>query len=387
MSVASNTVVPESVPPRFVVMLVYPGVLAMDIFGPLEAFASANAIAHRPLYRLAIAGMSIAPVDTSLGIRITPSVAAADIEEPIDTLLVSGGYGQVEASSNEPLLAWLRAGRKRARRCGSICTGAFVLAAAGLLDGKRATTHWAMAEELGRRYPQVSVEVDRIFVRDGNVYTSAGVTAGIDLALGMIEEDHGRTLALRVARSLVVHLKRAGGQSQFSNLLLAQFAASPAVRLVQEWALENLAADLSVKTLAKRAHMSERTFRRAFAEETGETPRDFVERIRIDAARGLFEEAQLSVQRWPHAAVSKPSTICAAPSSAAWMSRRSNIASASASPTTSRRATLRRNDRAGRESRQFGRFCRLGPWPSRVRWAMLRASGALTWGCTLGDWT
>jgi transcriptional regulator GlxA family with amidase domain len=296
MSVASNTVAPEQVPSRFVVMLVYPGVVAMDIFGPLEAFASANAVAHRPLYRLAIAGMSIAPVDSSLGIRITPSVAVADIKEPIDTLLVSGGYGQVEASSNEPLLAWLRAGRKRARRCGSICTGAFVLAAAGLLDGKRATTHWAMAEELGRRYPQVSVEVDRIFVRDGNVYTSAGVTAGIDLALGMIEEDHGRTLALRVARSLVVHLKRAGGQSQFSNLLLAQFAASPAVRLVQEWALENLAGDLSVKALAKRAHMSERTFRRAFAEETGETPRDFVERIRIDAARGLFEEAQLSVQ-------------------------------------------------------------------------------------------
>lgn len=153
-----------------------------------------------------------------------------------------------------------------------------------------------MAEELGRRYPQVSVEVDRIFVRDGSLYTSAGVTAGIDLALGMIEEDHGRTLALRVARSLVVHLKRAGGQSQFSNLLLAQFAASPAVRLTQEWALENLAADLSVKTLAVRAHMSERTFRRAFAEETGETPRDFVERIRIDAARGLFEEAQLPAQ-------------------------------------------------------------------------------------------
>ena len=240
-------------------MLVYPGVVAMDIFGPLEAFATANAIAHRPLYRLAIAGMSLAPVDTSLGIRITPSVAVADIKEPIDTLLVSGGYGQVEASCDERLLAWLRAGRKRARRCGSICTGAFVLAAAGLLDGRRATTHWAMAEELGRRYPKVSVEVDRIFVRDGNVYTSAGVTAGIDLALGMIEEDHGRTLALRAARSLVVHLKRTGGQSQFSNLLLAQFAASPAVRLVQEWALENLAADLSVKTLAKRAHMSERT--------------------------------------------------------------------------------------------------------------------------------
>jgi transcriptional regulator GlxA family with amidase domain len=282
--------------PRFIVMLVYPGVVTMDIFGPLEAFATANAIAHRPLYRLAIAGMTMAPVDTSLGIRITPSVAVADIKEPIDTLLVSGGYGQVEASGDQHLLAWLRAGRRHARRCGSICTGAFVLAAAGLLDGKRATTHWAMAEELGRRYPQISVEVDRIFVRDGSVYTSAGVTAGIDLALGMIEEDHGRTLALRAARSLVVHLKRTGGQSQFSNLLIAQFAASPAVRLAQEWALENLAADISVKALAVCAHMSERTFRRAFAEETGETPRDFVERIRIDAARSLFEEAQLPVQ-------------------------------------------------------------------------------------------
>jgi transcriptional regulator GlxA family with amidase domain len=286
----------EPAEPRFVVMLVYPGVMAMDIFGPLEAFATANMIAGRPLYRLAIAGMSMAPVATSLGIRITPSVAVADIQEPIDTLLVSGGFGQAEASSDERLLAWLKTGRRQARRCGSICTGAFVLAAAGLLDGRRATTHWAMAEELGRRYPQVSVEVDRIFVRDGSVYTSAGVTAGIDLALGMIEEDHGRTLALRIARSLVVHLKRAGGQSQFSNLLSAQFAASPAVRLAQEWALENLAADLSVKTLAVRAHMSERTFRRAFAEETGETPRDFVERIRIDAARNLFEEAQLPAQ-------------------------------------------------------------------------------------------
>jgi transcriptional regulator GlxA family with amidase domain len=290
------SVVREPAEPRFVVMLVYPGVMTMDIFGPLEAFATANMIVGRPLYRLAIAGMSMTPVDTSLGIRITPSIAVADIREPIDTLLVSGGFGQAEASCDDGLLAWLRTGRQRARRCGSICTGAFVLAAAGLLDGRRATTHWAMAEELGRRYPQISVEVDRIFVRDGSLYTSAGVTAGIDLALGMIEEDHGRTLALRIARSLVVHLKRAGGQSQFSNLLSAQFAASPAVRLAQEWALENLAADLSVKTLAVRAHMSERTFRRAFAEETGERPRDFVERIRIDAARGLFEEAQLPVQ-------------------------------------------------------------------------------------------
>lgn len=286
----------EPAEPRLVVMLVYPGVVAMDVFGPLEAFAMANSIAGRPLYRLAIAGSSTAPVQTSLGIEIAPSVAIGDIAEPIDTLLVSGGFGQAEASCDERLLTWLKAGRQRARRCGSICTGAFVLAAAGLLDGKRATTHWAMAAELSRRYPQVAVDVDRIFVRDGRVYTSAGVTAGIDLALGMIEEDHGRLLALRVARSLVVHLKRPAGQSQFSNLLLAQFAASPALRLVQEWALENLTSDLSVKALAARARMSERTLRRAFAEETGETPREFVERIRTDAARNLFEEAQQSVQ-------------------------------------------------------------------------------------------
>lgn len=282
---------------RLIVMLVYPGVMTMDVFGPLEAFATANHAAGQPLYRLEIAGMTTAPIATSLGgIKITPTVALADIAGPIDTLLVSGGFGQVEASADQRLLAWLRTNRLRARRYGSICTGAFVLAAAGLLDGKQATTHWVMAKELALRYPQIAVDPDRIFVRDGNVYTSAGVTTGIDLALGLIEEDHGRTLSLRVARALVAYLKRPGGQSQFSNHLLAQFAASPPVRQAQEWVLENLSADLSVQALAKRAAMSERSFRRAFVEETGETPRDFVERIRIDAARGLFEEAQLSVQ-------------------------------------------------------------------------------------------
>jgi transcriptional regulator GlxA family with amidase domain len=244
---------------RLIVMLVYPGVMTMDVFGPLEAFATANHAAGRPLYRLEIAGMTKAPVATSLrGVEITPTIALDDIAGPIDTLLVSGGFGQPEASADQRLLAWLRSNRLRARRCGSICTGAFVL--------------------------------------DGSVYTSAGVTTGIDLALSLIEEDHGRTLSLRVARALVAYLKRPGGQSQFSNHLLAQFAASPPVRQAQEWALENLSSDLSVRTLAKRARMSERSFRRAFVEETGEAPRDFVERIRIDAARSLFEEAQLSVQ-------------------------------------------------------------------------------------------
>ena len=389
MSVASNTVVPEFGPPTFVVMLVYPGVLAMDIFGPLEAFASANAIALRPLYRLAIAGMSISPVDTSLrhphhaqrrgsrhrGSRSTRCSCPA-------------ATARSRRAATSLFLAWLRAGRKRARRCGSICTGAFVLADAGLLDGMRATTHWgSCTAELARRYPQSHAST---WTRSScATATSTPPPASPRASIWRSAWSKKITAApwRSGSRARWWSISSAPVAAQFSNLLLAQFAAAPAVRLVQEWALENLAANLSVKTLAKRAHMSERTFRRAFAEETGETPRDFVERIRIDAARGLFEEAQLSVQRWPHAAVSKPSTICAAPSSAAWMSRRSNIASASASPTTSWRATRRRNDRAGRESRQFGRFCRLGPWPSRVRWAMLRASGALTWGCTLGDWT
>ncbi len=282
--------------PRSVVMLVYPGVMAMDVVGPLEAFASANYIARRALYDVTVAATDITPVETSLGMRIMPSIAFEDIERPIDTLLVSGGFGQAEARRDPRLIRWLRANGPRARRCGSICTGAFVLAAAGLLDGKCATTHWVLVDELRRRYPQVTVEVDRIFVRDGNVYTSAGVTTGIDLALAMIEEDHGRTLALRVARALVAYLKRPAGQAQVSNHLLAQFSASPSVRLAQEWALENLTADLSVRALAAHAGMSERNFRRAFTEETGEAPREFIERIRVDAARAMFEEAQLSVQ-------------------------------------------------------------------------------------------
>ena len=356
---------PEQAEPRLVVMLVYPGVMAMDVFGPLEAFASANIIAGRPLYRLAIAGKTTALIETSLGLPIVPSVALDDIEGPIDTLLVSGGFGQSDASCDEQLIAWLKESRVRARRCGSICTGAFVLAAAGLLDGKRATTHWAMAEELSRRYPQVAVEVDRIFVRDGSVYTSAGVTTGIDLALGLIEEDHGRTLSLRVARALVAYLKRPAGQSQFSNHLLAQFAASPAVRLAQEWALEHLAADLSAKALAKRAGMSERTFRRAFVEETGETPRDFVERIRVDAARGLFEEAQsagagrgqalrLCHRRQPAPRLRPPP-------------RRDAAAVPPALPPGRQRGDVggrRLNERAGRKVRQFGRICRHTPMAS-----------------------
>ncbi len=282
--------------PRFIVMLVYPQVLPMDVFGPLEAFAMANFATQEPLYRLAIASMDGGPVETSIGVRLHPSTAAGEIGEPVDTLLVAGGYGRGEASSDARLVGWLKEEGAKARRRGSICTGAFVLAAAGLLDGKRATTHWAVADDFARLYPQVKVDIDRIFVRDAGVYTSAGVTAGIDLALSLIEEDHGRPLALRVARALVVYLQREGGQTQFSNRLQAQFTDSGPIRRAPAWAMDNLVADLRAPALARQAGMSERTFRRTFAEATGETPRDFVERVRVDAARQMLDEATLPLQ-------------------------------------------------------------------------------------------
>jgi transcriptional regulator GlxA family with amidase domain len=287
---------PEQAEPRLVVMLVYPGVMAMDVFGPLEAFASANIIAGRPLYRLAIAGKTTAPVETSLGLPIVPSVAIDDIEGPIDTLLVSGGFGQSQASCDERLLAWLKEGRVRARRCGSICTGAFVLAAAGLLDGRRATTHWAMADELSRRYPQVAVDVDRIFVRDGDVWTSAGISAGIDLSLAMIAEDYGDEIAQQTARQLVLYHRRSGGQSQFSSLLELK-APNGRFGPLLAWAREHLDAPLTVEDLAEQAGMSSRHFTRAFMAETGTTPSKAVERLRIEVARQRVQSSSEAIER------------------------------------------------------------------------------------------
>jgi len=281
---------------RHIVVLVYPDVMAMDVCGPLEAFAMANFLANGSLYRLSTAAVTTDPVSTSLGFCIVPNCTLADLEGPIDTLLVAGGYGHVVALRDRTLTDWLRQAAPRARRHGSICTGAFVLAASGLLDGKCATTHWALAPAFTRDFPSTTIEVDSIFVRDGQTYTSAGISAGIDLALAMIEEDHGRTFALRVARSLVVFLKRPGGQSQFSTHLQAQFSAIPAIRKAQEWALAHLSEDLSAKALAAHVGMSERNFRRLFVDELRETPREYVERIRLDEARRQIEDTNFPAQ-------------------------------------------------------------------------------------------
>ncbi len=256
----------------------------------------ANVLANRSLYRLSIAAVTTDPVRTSLGFCIVPNYALTDLESPIDTLLVAGGYGHVDALRDRALVGWLREVAPLARRHGSICTGAFLLAASGLLHGKRATTHWALAPTLARDFPSTKLEVDSIFVCDGQTYTSAGISAGIDLALALIEEDHGRTFALRVARSLVVFLKRPGGQSQFSTYLQAQFSSIPAIRKAQEWALAHLSDDLTARALAARVGMSERNFRRVFVDELRETPRKYVERIRLEEARRQIEDTDLPAQ-------------------------------------------------------------------------------------------
>jgi transcriptional regulator GlxA family with amidase domain len=218
-----------------------------------------------------------------------------DLQLPVDTLLVSGGGGP-DAGASEPIGRWLRHAAPQARRFGSICTGAFALGAAGLIDGKRVTTHWAFAARLAEMTPTARIDADAIFVRDGGLYTSAGITSGIDLALALVEEDHGRDLALLVARFLVLYLKRSGGQTQFSTQLRAQFSDTPAIQKVQAWCLENLDGDLSIAALARRAGMSARNFTRLFGKETGKTPKEFIAGTRLEAACRMLDGGSQSLQ-------------------------------------------------------------------------------------------
>jgi transcriptional regulator GlxA family with amidase domain len=279
--------------PRRVAMLIYPGVAPLDVAGPLQVFGVANFLAKRRLYEIMTVAPTAEPVATPLGFAFLPACAMTALALPIDTLLVSGGGG-ADAVKDPAIFAWLAQTAPQARRFGSICTGAFILAAAGLLDGRRVTTHWALSDELARRHPTAIVEGDAIFIRDRNLYSSAGISAGIDLALALLEEDHGRELALDVARYLVLFLKRSGGQAQFSTQLQAQFSSIPAIQQVQRWCHENLAEDLSVGALARRAAMSERSFGRAFREAAGQTPAEFVMTARLQAACRLLEDTELA---------------------------------------------------------------------------------------------
>jgi transcriptional regulator GlxA family with amidase domain len=273
---------------RRVVLVAFEGAQTLDFTGPLEVFSTAERL-HPGSYLVEVVAPGGLPFRTSSGLKVAPDRSTAACRGAVDTLLAAGGAGVREAARDEPLVRWLRAAAGRSRRVASVCTGAFLLGAAGLLEGRRVTTHWAWADRFARDHPGVQVEPDRIFVRDGEVWTSAGVTAGIDLALALVEDDHGREAALEVARWLVVFVRRPGGQSQFSAPLAAQSAERGPLREVQEAVLADLAGDLSVERLAERACMSPRNFARVFRRETGVTPAAWVETARVECARQLLE--------------------------------------------------------------------------------------------------
>ena len=272
---------------RTVLIVLFDGVQSLDVTGPLEVFA------HVPGYEITTASLGAAPVTTSSGLRLTPDTALTRLTKAPDLLLVPGG--EVARRRDPDLVAWLREHAPRAARLASVCTGAFLLAAAGLLDGRIATTHWAYCDELAAQYPAITVDPDPIFVRSGNVATSAGVTAGIDLALALLEDDLGRATALTVARHLVVFLRRPGSQAQFSAQLSAQIADRAPLRDIQSWIAEHPGADLSVETLAQRASLSPRQFARAFATEVGMPPGRYVDRARLEAARRHLEDTAADV--------------------------------------------------------------------------------------------
>jgi transcriptional regulator GlxA family with amidase domain len=292
---------PSAAGPRRVVMVAFPGVQSLDVTGPLEVFAMAargrELAGHEPGYRIELVAARRGPLDTWSGLKLVSDAALGDVRGEIDTLCVAGGEGTRAALEDGRIAAFLARMAPRARRVAGICSGAFLLAQAGLLSGRRATTHWASCDLLARLHPDVTVERDCIFVRDGSVYTSAGVTAGIDLALALVEEDYGRELALAVARRLVVFLKRPGGQSQFSTQLAAQLAERPALRELQLHIQEHPEEPHGVETLARRVGMSPRHFARVFTRELGVTPARYVEQVRVEAARRRLEEGGGGVEQ------------------------------------------------------------------------------------------
>jgi transcriptional regulator GlxA family with amidase domain len=309
--------------PRRIDLLAFPDLQLLDIAGPLQVFASANEQARlrglpQPYAARVIAAApalaqqaALAPQaprrarpaarpaqhavisSAGLGLLVDPLPSA---HLACDTLIVAGGWGVHAAARDPALIAWVRRRAAVSRRLASVCTGAFLLAAAGLLDDKRAVTHWTRCAELAQRYPAIRVEPDPIFIRDGALWTSAGVTAGIDLALALVEDDLGQGLALEVAQHLVVFLKRPGGQAQFSATLSLQ-KQGERFGALHAWIAENLAADLSLAALALRAGMSERTFVRHYRAQTGVTPARAIEQLRLEAARRLLADTALPVKR------------------------------------------------------------------------------------------
>ena len=280
-------------------IVAFPSVQLLDVSGPLQVFSTANDIVREargaPPYAPRVVAQAGRDVTASAGLGLAADRLPA-IDAALDTLIIAGGDGVQAAAADAVLVDWIRERAKRARRVASVCTGAFLLAATGLLDGRRVATHWSLCDELARKFPAIRVEPDPIFVRDGPVWTSAGVTAGIDLALALVEKDLGRTIALAVARYLVVFLKRPGGQAQFSTALSLQ-AAEDKFGALHDWISAHLTDEISLAVLARRAGMSQRSFSRHYTEETGLTPGRAVERLRLEAASRLLLESRLPIKR------------------------------------------------------------------------------------------
>jgi transcriptional regulator GlxA family with amidase domain len=283
------------VPSRSVIAVIFPELQVLDLTGPVEVFDVANRLSGGNEYAITVAGTRPGRVKTSSGLAVAIDTALCDVARVPDTLLVTGGAGTASALADAELVRQVGRLAKRARRVASVCSGAFVLAEAGLLDGRRATTHWAWCETFAIRYPEITVDPEPIYVRDGNVYTSAGVTAGMDLALALVEEDLGRDLALAVARQLVMFLHRPANQTQFSTQLVAQLAERDALREAQRLIAENPGATLTVPALAAHVGMSERNFARCFRREVGQPPGHYVASVRIEAARRLLEDTDRAV--------------------------------------------------------------------------------------------
>jgi len=284
-----------------IVMLTVPPATGIDLLGPLDAFGMASqmleeASGHRGYESELVTNSTDLSIPTISGVEITANKHYWRVRGEVDTLLISGGAGS-RGPSDPAVLAWLRKMAKQTRRVCSTCTGALLLANAGLLNGKRATTHWKYVESFARKHPGVSWDPNPIWVQDGNIYTSAGGSAGMDLALALIEEDYGSALALAVARRMVIFLRRPGSQAQFSVALAAQAAERKGLQELQVWIAENLAKDLSVEKLAQRAAMSARNFARVFALELGITPAHYVEQARIEAARTQLTSTDDSVEQ------------------------------------------------------------------------------------------
>jgi transcriptional regulator GlxA family with amidase domain len=271
---------------RKVVIVGPPPVQILDVTGPLEVFSNAYG------YDIQLANPGLErTLQTNRGVVLADATPIAEVQGPIDTLVIAGGPGAESGSYDPNFIAWIAKAGSHARRVASICTGAFLLAEAGLLNGKQAVTHWTFCDRLAREYPKVAVRPEPIFLRDGSIYTSAGITAGIDLSLTLVEEDHGHETALRIARFLVMFLVRPGGQAQYSHMLSHQAITSQPLRELQVWMLQHLRENLTVESLAGRIGMSARHFTRVCLRETGMNPGQFVDRMRVEAARQIIDSS------------------------------------------------------------------------------------------------